>query len=148
MKHLVLFLLLTIFSIPVFAQFPLGSNMKDIKAYFDKKVPYASAQVFKVEDGTRAICFTKVRVVGDYTFYFDINGTCTSYVVTYDEKDLPALTKVFDANYCKLNDTRWTTEDNSYEIKLIRPKNGENFISLVYKPLRGNSYASMAIASN
>ncbi|MGZ3751799.1 MAG: hypothetical protein ACXVAU_11015, partial [Mucilaginibacter sp.] len=86
MKHLVLFLVFAAISVSAFAQFPLGSDRNEIKAYFDKNVSYASVGEFKTDDGTDALCFTKVKVVGDYTFYFDNNGLCTSYVVTYDEK--------------------------------------------------------------
>jgi len=148
MKHLILFLILSTFSISAFAQFPLGSDINEIKAYFDNNVPYASAQTFKTSNGTNALCFTKVRVVGDYTFFFDFNGLCTSYIVTYDEKELPEVTRLFDKKYCRTQMDKWTAEDDAFDIKLVLPKKGENFISLVYKPMPADTYSSSALASN
>jgi hypothetical protein len=148
MKRLFLFFLLITCSVSAFAQFPLGSDMPKIKAYFAETVPYATVQEFKTESGTDAICFTKVKVVGDYTFYFDLNGLCTSYIVTYDRKELPDLKHRFDNQFCRMFKTKWVSEDSSFDVTLIPPKAGENYFSIVYKPVEPVDVQSNTLASN
>jgi len=147
MKRLPILLLLFILSVPAFAQFPLGSNMPKIKAYFAENVSYASFQEFKTENGD-AICFTKSRVIGDYTFYFDLNGLCTSYVVTYDKQELKDLVKRFDSKFCRLLSTKWESEDETFDVTLLPPNPGDNYFSILYKPLPANSYQSNSLAVN
>ena len=149
MKHIILFLILATFSLSAFAQFPLGADKEEIKAYFGDNISYATVQDYKTANGTEALCFTKVRVVGDYTFYFDNTGLCSSYVVTYDRNDLNEVTAIFDKNYCRTQMDKWTAEDNSFDIKLVLPKTGQNFISLVYKPKPVDvSFSANTLASN
>jgi hypothetical protein len=148
MKRLFLLLLLIISFSSAFAQFPLGGDMPKIKAYFAETVPYATVQEFKTESGADAICFTKVKVVGDYTFYFDLNGLCTYYIVTYDRKELPDLTHRFDNKFCKLRTANWVSEDSTFDVTLIPPKTGENYFSIVYKPLPPVNIGSNTFASN
>ena len=147
MKKIALLSLLITLSVSAFAQFPLGSNVQKIKAYFAQNIPYASAQTFKAEKGD-AICFTKVRVVGDYTFYFDYNGICTEYVVTYDRKDMKDLVTRFDGQFCKLQNTKWISEEGSFAVTLVPPGNGENFFSIVYKPTVATNFRENALATN
>jgi hypothetical protein len=147
MKRLPILLLLLIFSVPAFAQFPLGSDMPKIKTYFAKNVPYASFQEFKTEDGD-VICFTKARVIGDYTFYFGSNGLCTSYVVTYDKQELSDLIKRFDGKFCRLLPTKWESADETFDVTLLQPKPGDNYFSILYKPLPTNNYQPNSLASN
>lgn len=134
MKQLILLLLLVTLSFSVFAQFPLGSKVADIKSYFAGNIPYASVQEFKTKAGENAICFTKVKVVGDYTFYFDNNGKCSSYVVTYDENELKELMVRFDAQFCRMQEMQWMAHDETFDVMLVPAKPGENFFSIVYKP--------------
>jgi hypothetical protein len=149
MKQLIfLFFFLATFSVSAFAQFPLGSEMSKIKAYFADNIPYASVQEFNTEDGTKAICFTKVKVVGDYTFYFDYYGKCSSYVVTYDRSELPDLTRRFDAKFCIEYNTKWIAEDNSFDITLIPSKTGENFFSIVYRGRMTGRFTINTLAFN
>lgn len=146
MKQLFILILLTTFSIPVFAQFPLGSKLTDIKAYFDESIPYASLQEFKTTTGTNAVCFTKVKVVGDYTFYFNSDGNCSSYVVTYDRNELGELMNRFDSRFCRIQQTKWEAGDETFDVTLVPAKPGENYFSIVYKPkiasVLVNSFAS------
>jgi hypothetical protein len=149
MKQLILlFFFLVTFSVPAFAQFPLGSERSKIKSYFADNIPYASVQDFKTEDGRNAMCFTKVKVVGDYTFYFDGYGKCSSYVVTYDRNELPDLIRRFDARFCRGYITKWIAEDNSFDITLIPSKPGENFFSIVYRPLITGTFTTNTLVSN
>jgi hypothetical protein len=148
MKNLSLFLILTLSSVVAFAQFPLGADSRAIKAYFDQNVPYASVQDFNAEDGARAVCFTKVRVLGDYTFYFDNNDKCTSYIVTYNKEVLGDVTKRFDGKFCKLHPTKWVSEDSTYDVTLIPSKGAENYFSIVYKPIHLSELLSLTLASN
>jgi hypothetical protein len=148
MKNLILILVLTVSSVAAFAQFPLGADSGTIKAYFAQNVPYASAQDFKAEDGAKAICFTKVRVLGDYTFYFDNNEICTSYIVTYDKHELGDVTGRFDGKFCKVCPARWVSEDGSYEVTLIPSKGAENYFSIVYKPIHPSELLPLTLASN
>lgn len=122
--------------------------MGRIKSYFAENIQYASFQEFKPEGAGTAICFTKVKVVGDYTFYFDYNGLCTSYVVTYDRKELPELTQRFDNKFCKLYTTKWVSEDSTFDVTLLPPKAGENYFSIVYKPLPSDTFQANTLAAN
>jgi hypothetical protein len=134
MKHLPLLLLFIGLSIPAFAQFPLGSSKNDIKAYFAQNVPYSSLQEYKTADGNNALCFTKTRVIGDYTFYFDADDKCTLYVVTYDKNDLNNTEHRFDSKFCRLSETKWESEEGVYDVSLLPPDKGANYFSVVYKP--------------
>lgn len=131
-----LFLLITILSLSVsaFAQFPLGASKNKIKAYFAENVPYASVQEFKADNGNLAICFTKSQVVGDYTFYFDNNGVCSFYLVTYDRKEVKDVVDRFDNKFCKMFNHEWVSEEGSFAVTLVPSKMGENFFTVIYKP--------------
>lgn len=146
-KQGILLFLCIIFSIPALAQFPLGSRVEKIKAYFADNIPYAAVQEFKTPDGINALCFTKVKVVGDYTFYFDANGNCSSYIVTYDNEELPDLIRRFDLKFCRIHATEWAADDSSFDVTLLSPKPGENFFSIVYQPMHKDKFAS-SLASN
>lgn len=149
MKPILLLLFFTILSVSAFAQFPLGSNINKIKAYFAENVPYASVQEFKAENGSNAVCFTKVKVVGDYTFYFDNNGLCNFYIVTYDRKDLKEVVYRFDNKFCKLFSNKWESAEGSYGVTLVPSKTGENFFSVIYKPMPATLMTGTnALASN
>jgi hypothetical protein len=134
MKRLFLLISLVTLSVSAFAQFPLGGEINKIKAYFAENVPYASVLEFKTEDGSNAICFTKVKEVGDYTFYFDHNGLCDFYIVTYDRKDLKDVISRFDGKFCKLFSNKWESAEGSFGVTLVPSKTGENFFSVIYKP--------------
>ncbi|MDB5134494.1 MAG: hypothetical protein JWP37_1097 [Mucilaginibacter sp.] len=148
MKHIILFLFLITFSISAFAQFPLGSDRGQIKAYFAENIPYASVQQFKAENGANGLCFTKVKVVGDYTFYFDYYGKCSSYVVTYDNSELPEVITRFDSEFCREEMARWSAHDKTFDVTLVRPTNGENFFSMIYKPASASMLPTNALAAN
>ena len=148
MKRSIILLFLVICSVSAFAQFPLGSTKNDIKAYFDQNVSYSRVDEFKVDNSTNAICFTKTKVVGDYTFFFDFTGLCTSYIVTYDKNELPALEKRFDNQFCRVQKNEWEAEDGTFDATLMRPKNGENYFSIIYKPVIGDILPANTLASN
>ena len=131
MKRLSILLFLLICSVSAFAQFPLGSTKNEIKAYFDQTVPYSRVDEFKVDNSINAICFTKVKVLGDYTFFFDFSGTCTSYIVTYDKSEFSELEKRFDSKFCRIQPNEWEAEDGTFDATLMRPKNGENYFSII-----------------
>ena len=136
MKQLIIIALFSTLSFSAFAQFPLGANKENITSYFAVNVQYASAQEFKTKNGEEALCFTKVRVVGDYTFFFNEEQVCTSYTETYDTKQINDVIWRFDRKFCRISDTEWTDEDGSFKITLVlHPKKGANFISVVYKPV-------------
>jgi len=137
MKTLPILLLFVTLSLTAAAQFPLGSTMPKIKAYFYKNVPYSAVQEFKTDDGDVAICFTKVKVVGDFTFYFDHNGICTSYVETYGRRDLNEVESLLDHKYCRLDATRWISEEGKFDAVISLPTIGANYFSVTYtsKPL-------------
>jgi hypothetical protein len=82
-----------------FAQFPLGANRDSIARYFGANVPYSSFQQFSTQNGNQAMCFTKTGVLGDYTFYFNNLGACTSYTVTYDKQQLDAIIRRMDIKF-------------------------------------------------
>jgi hypothetical protein len=135
MKQLIIIALFSTLSFSAFAQFPLGANEDNITSYFAVNVQYASAQEYKTKTG-EALCFTKVRVVGDYTFFFNDEQVCTSYTETYDAKQINDVIWRFDRKFCRTSETEWTDEDGNFKIKLVRhPKKGANFISVIYKPV-------------
>jgi len=135
MKRLILFIALSVLSLSAFAQFPLGASKEEIRTYFGQNVSYANVQEFTTTGGTEALTFTKVRVVGDYTFYFNEEGACVSYVETYDKKDMDEVIWRFDRKFCRLANSTWGDEESSFNVTLIaNPKKGANFISIVYKP--------------
>jgi hypothetical protein len=148
MKQLYLILFLVTSTFSAFAQFPLGSDMGRIKTYFAENISYASVQEFKLANGTKGICFTKVKVVGDYTFYFDHYGKCSYYVVTYDEKELGDLIHRFDGRFCREYSTKWIAEDSTFDITLVPTKPGENYFSIIYRPLSPVVLSPDAFAAN
>jgi hypothetical protein len=152
MKHLILFLLLATFSVSAFAQFPLGSKEKEIRAYFDKNIPYASAIDFKTKDGANGVCFRKVRVVGDYTFYFDNDGYCNYYVVTYDNNELDNIVKRLNTAYSPVEDAdaKWKSADEDFNVTLLPAKGAENYFSVIYfkSGQDGETSPVAALASN
>ena len=148
MKHLLLSLFLLTFSVTAFAQFPLGSNKGEIKSFFAENIQYASVQEFNTDNGTPALCFTKSWALGDYTFYFDSFGVCTSYVVTYDKKELAETIQRFDTEFCRLQATKWADEDNTFEMTLQAPLGSQNYFSIVYKPQLPGIAANNTFASN
>lgn len=149
MKHLFLVALLSVCFVTAFAQFPLGSKPEQIKAYFDNHISYASAQEFTTKEGNKGLCFTKVRIIGDYTFYFDAYGYCTYYVVTYGTDELPGLLRRFDYEFCRVENAQWKSDDNSFSINLVLPKSGQNYFSIIYKPLMPGKQSQVnSLASN
>ena len=148
MKQLIILLFLITTSASAFAQFPLGSTAGQIKAYFGDNVQYASLQEFKTKDDVKAICFTKVRVVGDYTFYFDDYGKCSSYVVTYDLKDEDDVIHRFDNQFCRMEAAEWEALDKTFNVTLAPKKAGANYFSIVYKPRPDGMMAANTLASN
>jgi hypothetical protein len=148
MKQLILIIALSIMSVSAFAQFPLGASKENIATYFSANVPYASAQEFKTKKGEDALCFTKMRVIGDYTFYFNEEGACASYTETYDQKQIDEIIWRFDRKFCRVSETEWTDEDGNFKMTLVlHPKKGANFISVVYKPVQ-KTVPGTALASN
>ncbi len=137
MKQLIIIALFSALSFPAFAQFPLGANKENITLYFALNVQYASAQEFKTNNGEEALCFTKVRVVGDYTFFFNKEEVCTSYTETYDTNQINDVMWRLDRKFCRISDTEWTDEDGNFKITLLlHPKKGANFISVIYKQVQ------------
>ena len=132
MKSLPIILLLVILSVSAFAQFPLGSTMPKIKSYFSKNVPYSFVQEFRAENGDTAICFTKSKAIGDFTFYFDHNGICKFYVVTYGKGDLHEVESMLDHKYCHIGTTRWVSEEGKFDVDVQPPATGANYFSVIY----------------
>jgi hypothetical protein len=132
MKSLPILLLFVILSLTAAAQFPLGSTMPKIKTYFSEHIPYSFVQEFRAENGDTAICFTKSRMIGDFTFYFDHNGICTSYVVTYDRKDFHEIQSLLDHKYCHLETARWISEEGRFDVDVKPPVTGANYFSVTY----------------
>jgi len=136
MKRLILIAVLSIVSLSAFAQFPLGASKDEVKSYFDQNVSYANIQEYKTKDGSDALNFTKVRIVGDYTFYFNDQDVCTSYVETYDKNQTDEVIWRFDRKFCRLASNTWGAEDESFNVTMIKnPKKGSNYISIVYSPI-------------
>lgn len=134
MKQLTLIVVLSLFSAVAFAQFPLGASKENITAYFADNVQYASFQQFKTESGKDAFCYTKTRFLGDYTFYFNPDGTCNTFIETYDRDLLDQITWRYDRKFCRTSLTEWVDEDHSVRITLVlHPKKGANYVSFTYK---------------
>ena len=149
MKHLIVLLLLATCSVSAFAQFPLGGKEKEIRAYFNKNIPYASAKNFKTSDNVSGLRFIKARGIGDYTFYFDSNGSCISYVVTYYSKELDNIINRLNSTFKPLNNSTWTSENEETNITLVPPKDKEIYFSVVYLKSAGNGQNStLTLASN
>jgi hypothetical protein len=132
MKRLPILLLFVILSLSAAAQFPLGSTMPKIKAYFSQNVPYSFVQEFTDENGETAICFTKSKAIGDFTFYFDNTGMCHSYIVTYGKEDVHEIESVLDHKYCRLEKTRWISEEGKFDVDILPPASGANYFSVIY----------------
>ena len=149
MKRLILLVALSVASLSAFAQFPLGASKADIKAYFGQNVSYANVQEYKTKGG-EALNFTKVRIVGDYTFYFNDQDVCTSYVETYDKNETDEVIWRFDRKFCRLASNIWGAEDESFNVTMIQnPKKGANFIAIVYRPVvKTDLQQGTALASN
>jgi len=134
MKRLTLIIVLLVLSLTGFAQFPLGASKENITTYFADNIQFASFQEFKTKSGSDAFCYTKTRVLGDYTFYFNQDGTCNSFTETFDRKQLDELTWRYDRKFCRISATEWVDEDNSVHITLMpHPKKGANYMSLTYR---------------
>ncbi|MGZ3778312.1 MAG: hypothetical protein ACXVI9_12400 [Mucilaginibacter sp.] len=134
MKRLTLNIVLLLLSATAFAQFPLRASKENITAYFADNMQYASFQEFKTKSGNDAFCYTKTRILGDYTFYFNQDGTCNSFTETFDRKQLDELTWRYDRKFCRISATEWVDEDNSVHITLSpHPKKGANYMSLTYR---------------
>src|SRR3569832_13299 len=140
MKRLPILLLFVTLSLTAAAQFPLGSTMPKIKTYFSEHVPYSFEQEFRAENGDTAICFTKSKSIGDFTFYFDHNGICKSYVVTYGKEDLGEVEAMLDHKYCHLEQMRWVSEEGKFDVDVLPPAIGSNYFSVIYTtdPLIGD----------
>ena len=132
MKRLPILLLFVILSLSAAAQFPLGSTIPKIKTYFSEHVPYSFVQEFTAENGDTAICFTKSKGIGDFTFYFDENGICQCYVVTYGKEDLHKVESLLDNKYCRLEQTHWVSEEGKFDVDVLPPATGANYFSVVY----------------
>jgi hypothetical protein len=150
MKRFILIAALSIVSLSAFAQFPLGASKGEIKNYFDQNVSYANIQEYKTKNGGEAVNFTKVRVVGDYTFYFNDQDVCISYVETYDKNQTDEVIWRFDRKFCRLASDVWGSEDESFNVTMVKnPKKGANFISIVYSPVvSADLKPGSALASN
>jgi hypothetical protein len=134
MKSFTLSIFFLVFSTAAFAQFPLGANKDNIYQFFERSVQFASFQEFKTKDGNEAVCYTKTRVLGDYTFYFDQEGNCGTYTETYDKRQLKDVIWRMDRRFCRISDKEWRDEDNLFHVTLnLRPLKGANFISVTYK---------------
>lgn len=150
MKRLIIFLLLATCSASAFAQFPLGGKEKDIRAYFNKNVAYASAKNFKTDNGTNGVRFLKPHGIGDYTFYFDSNGYCTSYVVTYGNRELDNVVDRLNATFRPVNSATWTSDSQDTDVTVVPPRDTDNYFSVVYLRSAGNIEISspITLASN
>jgi len=150
MKRLPILLLFVILSLSAAAQFPLGSTMPKIKTYFSQNVPYSFVQEFTAENGDTAICFTKSKGIGDFTFYFDNNGICQCYVVTYGKEDFHSVESLLDHKYCRLEQARWISEEGKFDVDVLPPEAGANYFSLIYTSDRSSnsSTPNNTLASN
>jgi hypothetical protein len=132
MKCLPILLLFTTLSLSAAAQFPLGSTMPKIKTYFSEHVPYSFVQEFRADNGNTAICFTKTKAIGDFTFYFEHTGLCTSYIVTYGKEDFNQIESLLDHKYCHLETTRWISEEGKFDVDILPPATSANYFSVIY----------------
>jgi len=114
--------------------------MPKIKTYFGEHIPYSFVQEFRAENGDTAICFTKSKAIGDFTFYFDHNGICTSYVVTYGKEDFSQIKSLLDHKYCHLEASRWISEEGRFDVDVQPPATRANYFSVTYTtdPLIGD----------
>jgi hypothetical protein len=149
MKRAALIIVLLVLSVTGFAQFPLGAGKEDIEAYFAGNVQFASFQEFRTKSGSDAFCYTKTRVLGDYTFYFNQDGTCNTYTETFDKRQLDELTWRYDRKFCRVSATEWVDEDNCvYITLLLHPKKGANYMSLTYRLIDPQKLGTNALAVN
>lgn len=149
MKRLILIFIFSVFSVAAFAQFPLGASKDNITSYFAGNVQYASFQEFKTKNGNEALNYTKTRVLGDYTFYFNEDGNCNCYSETYDQKQLDEIIWRMDRKFCRLSATEWSDEDNSFHLILnLHPRKGANFVSITYKPVEQPVVSTSTLAAN
>ena len=149
MKRLILGIVLLVLSGTAFAQFPLGASKENITAYFAGNIQYASLQEFKTRGGDDAFCYTKTRVLGDYTFYFDRDGTCNTYTETFDRKQLDELTWRYDRKFCRISAVEWLDENNAVRITLmLHPKKGANYVSLTYRVIELSKFDANSLAVN
>jgi len=149
MKRLILGIVLLVLSGTAFAQFPLGASKENITAYFAGNIQYASLQEFKTSSGDDAFCYTKTRVLGDYTFYFDRDGTCNTYTETFDRKQLDELTWRYDRKFCRISAVEWLDENNAVRITLmLHPKKGANYVSLTYRVIELSKFDANSLAVN
>jgi hypothetical protein len=130
---LILPVLLTICSSAAMAQFPLKASRRTIKNYFDEHVPYASQREFNTQEGIKALCFTKVKVIGDYTFHFNQTDECDFYIETYDKKEANRVTSYLNKILCPLTSSTWCDEDNLFTVTLMPDIEGTNYIALMYR---------------
>ena len=131
MKRLPILFLFLALSLSAAAQFPLGSTKLKITTYFGEHVPYSFVQEFSTENGD-AICFTKSKLIGDFTFYFDNSGICRSYIVTYGKEDFDNVEHLLDSRYCRLEQTRWLSEEGKFDVNILPPAAGANYFSVIY----------------
>jgi hypothetical protein len=150
MKRLPVLLLFVILSLSAAAQFPLGSTMPEIKTYFGENVPYSFVQEFRADNGDLAICFTKSKGIGDFTFYFDNNGVCSSYIVTYGKEDFRKVESLLDHKYCRLEVTRWVSEEGKFDVDVFPPETGANYFSVIYTsdPLLSDLHNNTLVSTN
>jgi len=149
MKRLTLIIIFSIFSVAAFAQFPLGASKENITSYFAGNVQYASFQEFKTKNGNEALNYTKTRVLGDYTFYFNQDGNCEAYTETYDKQQMDELIWRMDRKFCRISATEWSDEDNSFHLTLnLKPRKGANYVSITYKPVEQPAVSGSTLAAN
>lgn len=150
MKRLPILLLFIILSLSAAAQFPLGSTMPKIKTYFSEHVPYSFVQEFRADNGDLAICFNKSKGIGDFTFYFDNDGLCRSYIVTYGNEDFHEVESLLNQKYCCVETNRWVSEEGKFAVDLSPPETGANYFSVVYTsdPLLGDIRDNTLLSTN
>jgi len=148
MKRLIFFLLLATYSASAFAQFPLGGKEKDIRAYFNKRVAYSSIENVKTTEGISGVRFHKPKGIGDYTFFFDSNGDCISYVVTYSTREFDDIVDRLNATFKPAGRTTWTSDNNNTRVTVLLPHATDNYFSVVYSGPAGYSQTPVILASN
>jgi len=150
MKRLPILLLFVALSLPAAAQFPLGSTMPKVKTYFGEHVPYSFVQEFRADNGDTAICFTKSKAIGDFTFFFDYSGVCHSYVVTYGKGDFREVESLLDHKYCHVETDRWISEEGKFTVDILPPETGANYFSVVYTsdPLPNETHNGTLASTN
>lgn len=150
MKRLPILLLFVVLSLSAAAQFPLGSTMPKIKTYFGEHVPYSFVQEFRADNGDLAICFTKTKTIGDFTFFFDYSGVCHSYVVTYGKEDFREIESLLDHQYCHVETARWISEEGKFAVDILPPETGANYFSVIYTsdPLLSQTHNGALASTN